>query len=93
LLFQKQDEWAKLPDIHSTFEGYAAQLQMDVERFKKDFESPEVAKVVDQQHEQGEKRGVKNTPTIFINGQEFPPPFNPERLREAIDAAMAPKNS
>jgi len=93
LLYNKQGDWSPLPDIHSTFEDYARQLNLDVERFKKDFESPDVATAVDLQHGQGEARGVKNTPTIFINGREFPPPFNPARLKEAIDAAVAEKNS
>jgi protein-disulfide isomerase len=93
LLYNKQWDWSNLPDIHSTFEDYARQLNLDVERFRKDFESPDVATTVDRQHAQGETRGVKNTPTIFINGREFPPPFNPERLQEAINAAMAEKNS
>lgn len=93
LLYERQNDWSKAANIHPVFEGYAQDLKLDVERFRKDFENPDVAAVVDRQHEQGEARGVKNTPTIFINGREFPPPFNPERLHEAIDAAMADKNS
>ena len=93
LLYEKQNDWSKVPDIHPIFESYAEQLKLNVERFKKDFESGEVATAVDRQHEQGEARGVKNTPTIFINGREFPPPFNPERLHEAIDAAMAARKN
>lgn len=93
LLFEKQPEWSKAEDIHPVFESYAGDLKLDVEKFKKDFADPEVASVVDGQHQQGEARGVKNTPTIFINGRELPPPFNPERLREAIDAALGSKNS
>ena len=93
ILYEKQNDWSKLPDIHPVFESYAQELKLDVERFKKDFASPEVAATVDRQHQQGEARGVKSTPTIFINGQELPPPFNPDRLHEAIDAAMAAKNS
>jgi len=93
LLFEKQGDWSKVPDIHPVFEEYAQQLKLDVEKFKKDSESPDVAATVDRQHAQGETRGVKNTPTLFINGREFPPPFNPDRLQEAIDAAIAAKNS
>jgi protein-disulfide isomerase len=93
LLFEKQGDWSNVPDIHPVFEDYAKQLNLSVDKFKKDFESPEVAAVVDRNHQQGESRGVKNTPTIFINGREFPPPFNPDRLQEAIDAAIAAKNS
>ena len=93
LLFEKQEAWSNLPDIHPVFEDYAHELKLDVDKFKKDFESSDVAAIVDRSHEQGEARGVKNTPTIFINGREFPPPFNPDRLQQAIDAAIAAKNS
>lgn len=93
LLFQRQGDWSKVDDIHPVFEAYAQELKLNVERFKKDFGSADVAAAVDRQHEQGEARGVKNTPTLFINGHEFPPPFNPDRLREAIDAAISGKNS
>jgi protein-disulfide isomerase len=93
LLYEKQNDWSKAADIHPVFESYAHALKLDVKRFRKDFENPDVEAVVDRQHERGEARGVKNTPTLFINGHEFPPPFNPERLHEAIDAAMADKNS
>jgi hypothetical protein len=57
-------------------------------------ESNEVAAAIDQQKQLGESRGVKNTPTIFINGREFPPPFDPARLHNAIATAIAAgKNS
>ncbi|HWY52537.1 MAG TPA: thioredoxin domain-containing protein [Chthoniobacterales bacterium] len=94
LLYQNQSDWSKATDIHPVFEQYAQQLKMDVTRFKKDFDSKEVAKVVDREREQGVSRGVQNTPTIFINGRVVPPPFNPERLHEAVEAALSPeKNS
>lgn len=93
MLFEKQADWSNVPDIHPVFEDYAKQLNLNVYKFKKDLENPDVAAAVDRNHQQGETRGVKNTPTIFINGRELPPPFNPERLQEAIDAAIAAKNS
>lgn len=92
LLYEKQSDWSKVDDIRPIFESYAENLKLDVERFKKDFESPDVAAAVDRNHKQGESRGVKNTPTIFINGREFPPPFNPDHLHEAIDEALEAKN-
>ena len=93
LLFEKQGDWSNVPDIHPVFEQFAKQIDLNLDKFKKDLESSDVAAVVDRNHQQGESRGVKNTPTIFINGRELPPPFNPERLQEAIDAAIAAKNS
>jgi len=40
----------------------------------------------------GEARGVKNTPTIFINGTELRTGFTKEKMRETIDAALASGN-
>ena len=93
LLFEKQGDWSNVTDVHPVFEQFARQINLNIDKFKKDLESSDVAAVVDRNHQQGETRGVKNTPTIFINGRELPPPFNPERLQEAIDAAIATKNS
>jgi len=93
LLYEKQNDWSKAPDIHPIFQNYAEQLKLNTERFKKDFESKDVAERVDREHQEGEARGVRNTPTIFINGREFLPPFNRDRLQQAIDAAVTAKNS
>lgn len=88
LLYQNQATWSKEPDISPLFESYAQELHLNVQQFKKDFESEQVAARVDRQREHGVSRGVQNTPTVFINNQLVTPPFTPERLQEAIDAAM-----
>jgi protein-disulfide isomerase len=88
LLYQNQAAWSKAPDVRLLFDSYAQALHLDVERFRKDFESDQVAARVDRQREHGVSLGVKNTPTIFINDRELPPPFTPERLHEAVDTAM-----
>jgi protein-disulfide isomerase len=88
LLYEKQAIWSKEADIHPLFESYAQELHLNLQRFKKDFESEQVAGRVDRQREYGASRGVQNTPTLFINNQLVNPPFTPERLREAIDAAL-----
>lgn len=93
LLYEKQSLWNTADDARPLFEQFATQLQLDVERFKKDYASAEVAGRVDRQREYGVSRGVKNTPTIFVNGRELPPPFNPDRLREAMDGATPASKS
>ena len=89
LLYEKQATWSREPDVRPLFESYAQELHLNVPRFKKDFESEQVAAQVDRQREYGVSRGVQNTPTLFINSQLVTPPFTPERLQEAIDAAMS----
>jgi protein-disulfide isomerase len=89
MLYRNQPAWSEVEDARPVFEHYARELHLDVERFKKDFASEQVAARVDQQREQGVSRGVQNTPTIIINNRQLAPPFTPERLHAAIDAAMS----
>jgi 2-hydroxychromene-2-carboxylate isomerase len=64
-------------------------LRLDGERFARDSTSDEVKARVLSDGEQGVSRGVKNTPTLFINDREVRAFFSPERLHDAIDAALA----
>lgn len=93
LLYQNQAAWSAAADVRPLFEKYAGQLRLDVERFKKDCASEEVGARVDRQREHGVSRGVQNTPTIFINNREVIPPFTPERLHEAVAAALPRQKS
>ena len=87
LLYKNQAVWSKASDVRPLFTEYARSLGLDVERFAKDSNSDEVKARVFWEGQQGVSRGVKNTPTLFINGRELGPPFSPERLRAEIDAA------
>jgi protein-disulfide isomerase len=89
ILYEKQSAWSTADDVRPLFEQFATALKLDIARFKKDYTSAEVAARVDRQREYGASRGVKNTPTIYVNGRELAPPFNPDHLREAINAALA----
>jgi protein-disulfide isomerase len=51
------------------FFEYAAQLNLDVERFKKDFTSPEIKKLVDTDSKEAARLGVTGTPGFFVNGR------------------------
>jgi protein-disulfide isomerase len=87
LLYKNQAVWSKASEVRTLFTEYARSLGLDVERFTKDSNSDEVKARVFWEGQQGVLRGVKNTPTLFINGRELGPPFSPERLRAEIDAA------
>ena len=93
LLYKNQAVWSKAPDPAAAgqfFNMYARSLGLDVERFAKDSASEEVKARVVSDGEQGVSRGVKTTPTLFINDREVRGAFSsPERLHEAIDAALA----
>jgi protein-disulfide isomerase len=89
LLYKDQAVWSKASDVRTFFTAYARSLGLDVERFAKDSNSDEVKARVFWEGQQGVSRGVKNTPTLFINGRELGLPFRAEHLRAEIDAALA----
>src|SRR5438874_959633 len=60
LLYEKQSLWSTADDVRPLFEQFATQLQLDLERFKKDYASAQVAARVEQQRGHGISRGVKN---------------------------------
>ena len=93
VLYKNQAVWSKASDVRTLFNMYARSLSLDVERFAKDSASDEVKARVLSDGEQGVSRGVKNTPTLFINDREVRTAFSPERLHEAIDAALAETTS
>jgi protein-disulfide isomerase len=53
----------------STFERYAEEIGLDVDRFRKDVASADVKKRIDDDMRQGSKLGVSGTPAFFINGR------------------------
>ncbi len=88
-LYQYQDIWSKVSDVSHFFEAYAESSGLDVARFRADRESTDVQARVKAEGDAGAARGVKNTPTIFVNGTEMRNGFTLDQLKETIDAALA----
>jgi NhaA family Na+:H+ antiporter len=92
LLYEEQTKWSKAPDVPALFQGYAATLGLNVDRFIRDMDSEEVKARVTADQELGKSRGVQSTPTLFINNELVPvPSLNPDGLRAAIDKAVKEK--
>lgn len=51
------------------YEEWAAEIGLDVEKFKKDAASPEIKKKVDADAAEAARLGVTGTPGFFINGR------------------------
>lgn len=92
LLYEHQAKWADSGDTSEDFEQFALHLHLNVTKFQGAMRDPSTAVQITSQQGYGVSRGVKNTPTLFFNGREFPPPFSPERLREGFAAAFAGKS-
>ena len=89
LLFREQAVWSKSPDARTLFNAYAGMLLLDLDRFKKDMDSPEVQQQVELDERRGAGIGVKTTPTVFLNNEVVPPTqVNPNDLPALVEAAM-----
>jgi cyclophilin family peptidyl-prolyl cis-trans isomerase/predicted DsbA family dithiol-disulfide isomerase len=75
LLYTKQDEWSSKPvtDVVNTFKGYAKDLGMDVAKFEKDLNSPDVIARISRDMKTAEGLQLNATPSIFINGRVVNP--------------------
>ena len=91
LLYERQQEWSKADDARPLFIKYAQELGLDVNRFQQDIDGAIAGMRVAQDRDIGNVRGVKGTPTLFLNGREvqFEQFMDYDKLRAVIDAALA----
>jgi protein-disulfide isomerase len=89
-LYKYQDIWSRVNNANYFFESYAEAIGLDVARFRADCISPDVLTRVMEAGKIGEARGVKNTPTIFINGAQASA-FTKDALQQAIQSALSGK--
>jgi cyclophilin family peptidyl-prolyl cis-trans isomerase len=78
LLYERAAEWSSLPGedgVRATLSEYAAELDLDVERFETDLDSPEIVTKLQTAYETAVSLGFRGTPTVILNGQDFPPQY------------------
>ncbi len=84
LLFDNQDTWSRQNDTKE-FEKYAAQIGLDVEKFKVDMNSDAVKERVQSELKYAVDLGANSTPTFYVNGKKI---SNPDSL-EAFEVIIA----
>jgi Na+:H+ antiporter, NhaA family len=93
LLYREQAAWSKAADVPTLFDSYARMTGLDLDRFKKDLQKPEVAARVDGDQKLGASRGVTSTPTLFVNNVALPATaINPAGVQKAIETALKEKS-
>lgn len=88
LLFDRQRSWTDASDIDAAFEGYAAELKLDVEKYKTDYAGAAVKARVDRDVNSGIALGINGTPTFFLNGEKIANPNSQENFSNLIKAKI-----
>lgn len=89
LLYREQTHWSQATEIRPLFEGYAGQLGLDVERFRKDLGCDEVKALVAADEQRGSRLGVQFTPIVFVNDVAVPgASLSPEHLQAVVETAL-----
>jgi protein-disulfide isomerase len=90
LLYDNQKTWHEAFDVRPIFEGYAKEIKIDVEKFKRDINSDFVAKRITDDGKRARSLNVAGTPTVFMNGRELPFPtiMDENALRKALQAEL-----
>lgn len=90
VIFENQRNWSTSPDPTATFESYAQQAGLDVDRYRRDLGGAETDARVVADRERGESVGVDSTPTFFLNGRKLTPAQSTiaKNLRDEIDREL-----
>ena len=89
LLYARQEEWSEKTNARQLFTGYAELINLDVEKFSRDFESPQIKERIQADLRRGDSINISGTPSLFVNGREIPSEsMTPEGIRKTIDSAL-----
>lgn len=80
LLFENQEAWSTAPNPTVVLENYAEQLGLNVDQFKTDMNSAEVAATINADAKAAQAAGGNSTPTFVLNDTRIEK--NPQSLEE-----------
>ncbi|MEZ4524458.1 MAG: thioredoxin domain-containing protein [Desulfobacterales bacterium] len=73
-------------------EAIAAELGLDMEKFKADRQLPEIDAMIARDMEDGNRLGVRGTPTLYLNGKQMKI-RNPNELFQKVEAEIKKKKA
>lgn len=71
LLYENQKAWSEAENAQDIFLSYAKKLDLDLEKYKKDFDNQATKNFINEQQDGGINMGVNSTPTFFVNGKQI----------------------
>lgn len=89
LLYTNQNTWVNSSDPLSLFVDYAAQLKLDVNRFKSEVQQSKYSDIITNDQQQGLALSVNSTPTFFLNGTRLVGIQNFNDFKARVDAELA----
>ncbi len=87
LEFSRQNLWAETTTAAATFEQYAAELGLNIDKFKNDRDSQTTANRINAGLKESESLGLPGTPSIFLNGKMIQP-TSQQNLEELVNTAL-----
>lgn len=93
LLFERQQSWSSSTSAVSVFEGYAQELELDMDQYRTDASSESTSKAINQSVSSGLDVGVQGTPSFFLNGEQMPIPQTVDEFRELLQSAIDEVNA
>jgi protein-disulfide isomerase len=92
-LYRNRATWVPAPYIGPYLNDYAAQLGLDVDRFKADMDGAEITRRLAADWDRGDSLGVDRTPIIYLNGEKVPvTDYNEKGFRARIEKALAARS-
>lgn len=85
LIFQNQDSWSGKANHLDTFKQLAAQLDLDATKFGQCLDQKKFQGNVDADYQEALSKGVRGTPTFYINDQLMVGAQETEKFTELLD--------
>lgn len=90
-LYETQPNWKDSTNPAQIFEDYAAQLSLNVDKFREDMKSEAVNRTVQADRAEAKRLGYSSTPTFEINGAQIENPRDLDGFSKLIDEAINEK--
>jgi protein-disulfide isomerase len=92
LLYENQTTWSQATSPITFFDNYAQQLNLDITKFKSDYNSAAVNNTINADIKAGQAIGADSTPTFVLNSKKITNPTSQAAFEKLITDAIAAKN-